>query len=225
MNGMEVKSMLSSVALRKRRSLSLVLCGAFFSCALSHAAGFTDGIAAQTLPAGERMMLADVQGLYLKLDLGLAMLEDDCAGEESTAVQPLAALTAQRTTAPFDASRAAPEKNLGPTFGTAPKGQSQPVATAQMETAVPQATARTWQIFITDKTLNAALARWAESAGWQLLWELPVDYAIDANTTLTGTLEEVVGTVVRSMSTAEIPMKAIFYDGNKVLRIVAKGTE
>jgi hypothetical protein len=86
-------------------------------------------------------------------------------------------------------------------------------------------TAQTWEIVPTDKTLNAALARWARSAGWQLVWELPVDYSVEARTTVPGTFEEAVGLVAKSMDTAEIPMKAIFYAGNKVLRIVAKGAE
>jgi hypothetical protein len=82
-----------------------------------------------------------------------------------------------------------------------------------------------WEIVPTDKTLNAALARWAASAGWQLAWELPVDYAVEARTSVPGTFEEAVGMVAKSLEGAETPMKAIFYSGNKVLRIVAKGVE
>lgn len=84
---------------------------------------------------------------------------------------------------------------------------------------------RDWEIVVTDKTLNATLARWAASAGWQLLWELPVDYAVEARTHVRGTFEEAVSIVASSMETAEIPMKAVFYQGNKVLRIMAKGSE
>ncbi len=84
---------------------------------------------------------------------------------------------------------------------------------------------RDWEILVADKTLNATLARWAASTGWQLLWELPVDYAVEANTRLHGTFEEAVAVVARSMESAQIPMKAVFYQGNKVLRIMAKGSE
>ena len=83
----------------------------------------------------------------------------------------------------------------------------------------------TWEIALTDKTLNAALARWTAIAGWQLLWELPVDYAVEARTTVPGSFEEAVSTVAKSMETAEIPMKAIFYKGNRVLRIVPTGAK
>lgn len=83
----------------------------------------------------------------------------------------------------------------------------------------------TWEVLQGDKTLNGTLQRWAASAGWQLMWELPVDYAVAARTELHGSFADAVGMVVKSMEGAEIPMKAIFYDGNRVLRIVAKGTE
>jgi hypothetical protein len=82
-----------------------------------------------------------------------------------------------------------------------------------------------WEIMVSDKTLNAALQRWAAAAGWQLLWELPVDYAVEARTTVPGNFDEAVNTVVKSMESAEIPMKAVFYQGNKVLRIMVKGSE
>lgn len=83
----------------------------------------------------------------------------------------------------------------------------------------------TWTVLQSDKTLNGTLQRWAAGAGWQLMWELPVDYAVAARTELHGSFADAVGMVVKSMEGADVPMKAIFYDGNKVLRIVAKGTE
>lgn len=83
----------------------------------------------------------------------------------------------------------------------------------------------TWELAPTDKTLKTALARWSRTAGWQLVWELPVDYEVDARTAVQGTFQEAVGAVARSMESAEVPMKAIFYAGNRVLRVVAKGAE
>jgi hypothetical protein len=82
-----------------------------------------------------------------------------------------------------------------------------------------------WEITVADKTLNAALSRWASSAGWQLLWELPVDYAVEARTTVPGNFDQAVRMVIDSMASAQIPMKAVFYQGNKVLRIMVKGSE
>jgi type III secretion protein C len=106
-----------------------------------------------------------------------------------------------------------------------------PVATAVVPVrAAPAAPAApppepTWAVLQSDKTLNGTLQRWAAGAGWQLMWELPVDYAVAVRTELHGSFADAVGMVVKSMEGADVPMKAIFYDGNKVLRIVAKGTE
>ncbi len=79
-----------------------------------------------------------------------------------------------------------------------------------------------WEVIPSDKTLKAALTRWTAAANWQLVWELPVDYAVSVRTEIKGSFSEAVETVAKSMETAEMPMKAIFYEGNRVLRIVAK---
>ena len=79
-----------------------------------------------------------------------------------------------------------------------------------------------WDVTPADKTLKAALTRWAEAAGWQLVWELPIDYAVSARTDIKGSFTDAVETVARSMATADTSMKAIFYEGNRVLRIVAR---
>jgi hypothetical protein len=117
----------------------------------------------------------------------------------------------------------AKEKNAAATVKPQQNVETFPVLMPQ-SASIPAAQ-ETWEIIVADKTLNGALARWASKAGWQLLWELPVDYAVEAKTTVRGSFEEAVGTVAKSMESAEIPMKAMFYQGNKVLRIMAKGAE
>jgi hypothetical protein len=91
------------------------------------------------------------------------------------------------------------------------------------DSAAPVAAALpAWEVTPADKTLKAALTRWAAAAGWQLVWELPVDYAVSARTEIKGNFTEAVEAIARSMATVDTPMKAIFYDGNRVLRIVAR---
>ncbi len=104
------------------------------------------------------------------------------------------------------------------------KGRATALAVPASEPAV-RAAPDAWDIVPADKTLNAALARWAGAAGWQLLWELPVDYAVQVRTTVPGTFEEAIATVVGSMDSAEMPIKAVFYKGNKVLRIIGRGVQ
>ena len=92
-------------------------------------------------------------------------------------------------------------------------------------TAVPAVpTARSWDIKLEDATLSATLTRWAVDAGWQLLWEMPVDFQVDASSQVEGSFEQAVGTVATSLASAPTPMQVIFYRGNRVVRIVAKGT-
>jgi hypothetical protein len=93
--------------------------------------------------------------------------------------------------------------------------------------AAPAASApsATWLINVADGTLKTALRRWADSAGWQLVWELQADYPITTYAEVPGDFEAAVGTVARSLEHADVPMKAVFYRGNKVLRIVSRGAE
>ena len=92
----------------------------------------------------------------------------------------------------------------------APAGHAEPLA---------------WSIDATDQTLRQALTRWSRSAGWQLVWELPVDFPIEARASFDGGFEDAVGAVAHSMERSDAPLKAIFYRGNNVLRIVAKGAQ
>lgn len=84
---------------------------------------------------------------------------------------------------------------------------------------------RTWEIAPGDRTLNTTFSKWSASAGWQLVWDLEVDYPIETRAVLQGTFEEAVALVAQSLSAASIPIQATFYAGNKVLRIVAKGSK
>lgn len=80
-----------------------------------------------------------------------------------------------------------------------------------------------WQIQLADHTLKGALTRWAHHAGWQLVWDAPVDFSIDATATVDGTFGDALRAVIGSLSHSETPIQAILYHGNKVVRIVEKG--
>jgi hypothetical protein len=104
-----------------------------------------------------------------------------------------------------------------------------PVATAALAQAVAvrpaSAPTPTWTVDADDRTLKNAMQRWARDAGWQLVWELKVDYPLNAHGEFSGTFEEAVEGVARSLERTDTPMKAIFYRGNHVLRVVAKGAQ
>ncbi|RQR49527.1 pili assembly chaperone [Burkholderia sp. Bp9140] len=113
--------------------------------------------------------------------------------------------------------------------GTAPDARadlSPPPATGPDAAHARQpewATRRTWRIELSDRTMRSALARWAQTVGWQLVWEAPGDFGIDAEASVTGTFDDALRSVVGALAHSNAPIQAILYRGNKVLRIVSKG--
>ncbi len=108
-----------------------------------------------------------------------------------------------------------------------------PAEVAQAATAAAPATATaatpkpvpSWTVKLEDGTLSKTFARWAREAGWQLLWEMPVDFRIDANTRVEGEFEQAVTAVADSLAGAETPMQVVLYRGNHVIRVTSKGNQ
>ena len=123
----------------------------------------------------------------------LAEKDDDCIEEDSAfdaSRKPLAAT--DNIGKSMDGMVIAALSNSGK--GASPKDAIQAPKTSQQDSAKgstsEKASPQVWEISPTDKTLNAALARWTAIAGWQLSWELPVDYAVDVKTVVPGTFEQ-----------------------------------
>ncbi|WP_096726110.1 toxin co-regulated pilus biosynthesis Q family protein [Paraburkholderia acidicola] len=81
----------------------------------------------------------------------------------------------------------------------------------------------TWDLRQSDGSVRNALARWSREAGWQFIWAVPTDFSIDAAATIQGTFEQALNSVVEALSHSEVPIQAILYKGNHVLRVTAKG--
>lgn len=81
-----------------------------------------------------------------------------------------------------------------------------------------------WHIDEADSSVMGVMTRWSAEAGWQLVWELEVDYPLHAQATVTGSFEEACETLITSLQAADVPPKLIIYRGNRVVRIVARGT-
>jgi len=82
---------------------------------------------------------------------------------------------------------------------------------------------REWSIRTSDGTIRGVLQRWTHLSGWQLVWDLPVDFSVDASATLHGSFEDALHTLVVSLDKSYTPVQAILYRGNHVLRIVPQG--
>ncbi|AIO83412.1 toxin co-regulated pilus biosynthesis Q family protein [Burkholderia pseudomallei] len=119
---------------------------------------------------------------------------------------------APQKAAPAGASRAA---------DTVPAAQP-PVADMPVAD-VPLRTLPAWDVRVSDGTIRGVLSRWANTAGWQLVWDAPVDFSIDAQATLRGSFEDALQALVASLGRTSTPIQAILYRGNHVLRVVAQG--
>jgi len=91
------------------------------------------------------------------------------------------------------------------------------------ESAPAAPVTRTWEITAADKTIKGALSRWAAEAGWQFVWDVPTDYAVDADATIHGTLEQALRQVADALKRSQVPIQVILYGGNKVIRVVGEG--
>lgn len=98
--------------------------------------------------------------------------------------------------------------------------QAFPVTTVDTASASPQP-AQTWLASPADGTLLTTLTKWAEQAGWQVVWEAQDDLIIPANATFQGDFREAVRALFRSFSTSLDP---IFYLRNNVVRVTDLGS-
>lgn len=132
---------------------------------------------------------------------------------ERAAIGPATASSASAASSPANAravvattvsTPAAPELHVDP-----PAPPSEPI--------------RTWHLSLSDHTVKTVLTRWAKEDGWQLVWDVPIDFGVDADAAVTGTFEQALEAVVEALKKSDTPIQAVLYRGNKVLRIVAKG--
>ncbi|KVX18009.1 pili assembly chaperone [Burkholderia ubonensis] len=126
-----------------------------------------------------------------------------------------APLTAQRG----DAFRAPASAAAAPGAQARPEAATATTAAA----AAPVPAASSWDVRASDGTIRGVLSRWARTAGWQLVWDAPVDFSVDAQATLRGSFEDALQALVASLGRTSTPIQAILYQGNHVLRVVAQG--
>jgi len=77
-------------------------------------------------------------------------------------------------------------------------------------------TARIWTVE-RGKMLSEVLLEWGDAAGYDVVWQSPHDYVIQADVHIRGTFPEAAGQVIESFADANPPIAADFYLSNKVL--------
>lgn len=78
---------------------------------------------------------------------------------------------------------------------------------------------KVWSLDPQDKKLSMALTRWAQLAGWQIVWEAERDFVIESSLHLSGDFLMSVGAVMRSLADTDYPLQAKANRGTLTLRI------
>lgn len=79
---------------------------------------------------------------------------------------------------------------------------------------------RTWTVQFNDGTVRRMLQRWADDAGFQLLWDVPRDYPIEVEMKLHGKFRDVMSMVVKSLAETDAPVQASFNMDIRLIRVV-----
>lgn len=194
-------------------------------------------VRAQTLPFGEAAPVSPGMNTQPSAKPPFVAVAAASAAAAAAGPQPKAALAQAPVPAAADAPAARTAVTTTPTPPTPPTPTHAPVAPPATQAAAsaaqaahtdvfpvpPAEVSRKWELRVADRTVKNALARWAKEASWQLVWDVPVDFSIDADATVTGTFEEALQSAVHALDKSDTPVQAILYRGNKVLRIVARG--
>ncbi|MDN7673701.1 toxin co-regulated pilus biosynthesis Q family protein [Burkholderia oklahomensis] len=163
--------------------------------------------------------------------IAIALLATDCAASgppAGTDPAPGGASVERFDHAPLTAQRVDVFRAQPPSASavSAPAAEALPAAAmpaAAAASAAPPVPLPVWDVRASDGTIRGVLSRWTRTAGWQLVWDAPVDFSIDAQATLRGSFEDALQALVASLGRTSTPIQAILYQGNHVLRVVAQG--
>lgn len=81
-------------------------------------------------------------------------------------------------------------------------------------------TEKSWTVQFSDGTVRRMLQRWADDAGYQLLWEVPRDYPIEVEMQLHGTFRDAVRLVAKSLAVTDAPVQASINPEIRLIRVV-----
>ena len=95
------------------------------------------------------------------------------------------------------------------------------VASAATTSPIQDSASASWRLAREDRTVRAAIERWARQADWNLSWEFPTDFLVEFSADFDGEFIDAVTKVVDGLSGPERPLRAEFYKGNRVLRILS----
>lgn len=81
---------------------------------------------------------------------------------------------------------------------------------------------RAWRLSA-GRLVRQELISWGEQAGWHVLWQLPRDWTVPAETNFEGDFKEAASAVIRTLSDNGLVIRGQFYDGNRTLVVSGAG--
>jgi len=92
---------------------------------------------------------------------------------------------------------------------------------AELRTVTRSDSEPQWELRIEDGSIYAALKRWSAKVGWQISWEIPVDFPVEIVDVSAGQFEESVRRVLTAFRVSDYPPYPCFHE-NKVIRVVRR---
>lgn len=92
-----------------------------------------------------------------------------------------------------------------------------PVAVNLNTTTIP-----TFSLLKSDKTVKNALDRWTRQVGWQLDWDIAIDFPIRFEANYGGDFELAIDGLLASLEATDYPVQSCGYSNN-ILRVVRYG--
>lgn len=77
-----------------------------------------------------------------------------------------------------------------------------------------------WVVQFSDGTVRRMMQRWADDAGYQLLWDVPRDYPIEVEVKLHGRFRDAVKMVATSLAVTDAPVQASINPDIRLVRVI-----
>ncbi|HEY0843443.1 toxin co-regulated pilus biosynthesis Q family protein [Methylotenera sp.] len=97
--------------------------------------------------------------------------------------------------------------------------QIEPIESTSFEiTPIP----KSWKLHL-GKLVGMELQEWAKAEGWTVVWQVPKDWNVAAETTFQGDFKTASSAVINSLANSGAIIRAQFHDLNKTLVITGPG--
>jgi hypothetical protein len=81
----------------------------------------------------------------------------------------------------------------------------------------------TWTL-VRGKLVGLELKRWAAIAGWNVVWQLPRDIVVPADTTFSGNFQKSAADVITTLAGNGLLIHTKFYEANRTMVVSGPGT-